>query len=244
MTKSNPRLRLPQLMEEVTNVLETYYSVWPGNKYHKMVFILCDDCTELVSKLYMLTQNPDWSDEQAPRKYKGYHEVLKEVEGSYAKTVSEKELTELKQLHERMRNKHQLRNQFFHSTNVLQLTLEPRSCADGLLDLMYYGSLLFGAEWGRIVEKRRVMRVYEVLLRIEHASFEEPKYLDVLKDLLRRWTRKGFETAGVQQVQYGEDLYLRLCVEWGGTDFLDEVMGIEAVIEDEGLVGLMGDEES
>jgi hypothetical protein len=240
----DPLQRLPFLAEDISNVLEMYFSVWPSHRYHKTVFILCDDYTEIMTKLFLLTCNPDWSevrgsDNDGRPLFKGFHKVLEETKDAFAKSQPSN-VQRLEALHSRVRGRREIRNQFFHSANLLEMTLAPRKCVDGLLDLLEYGRLLFGDKWEELVTERRVMEVYKTLLRIERWSFSEPKILDKLNSILSDWPgRKTYgplAEKGVQYVQHGEDLYLRLCVDWGGADILDELMGLDAEFESEGLL--------
>ncbi len=54
--------KLPYLVTEANAAMEVYLSGRTGHQYNRAVFILRDDCAELASKLFLLTDNPAWSD--------------------------------------------------------------------------------------------------------------------------------------------------------------------------------------
>jgi len=126
--------------------LEIYYSGRTGGQYLKTALILCDDYTELTSKLFLLTDNPGWSDEKSQHKFKNYHDIQGDVQAVF-KTKRAGELAQAERLHGAMKARRERRNQFFHSTHLLDLTVNRRECVEGFCDLMESGRLLFGADW-------------------------------------------------------------------------------------------------
>ena len=58
--------------------VEIYYTGKQGGQYLKTAFILCDDYTELTSKLFLLNKNLSWSDTNQSGRFKNYHNVLDE----------------------------------------------------------------------------------------------------------------------------------------------------------------------
>jgi hypothetical protein len=55
--------KLPYLIAEINASLEIHISGRTGS--NKIAFILCDDSAELSGKLFLLTDNPGWSDLRA-----------------------------------------------------------------------------------------------------------------------------------------------------------------------------------
>ncbi len=71
---------LTYLMNEICAGVEIYYTARIGGQYLNTAFILCDDYTELVSKLFLQEDNPQWTDKKANNHFKNYHDVLQDVE--------------------------------------------------------------------------------------------------------------------------------------------------------------------
>ena len=64
--------KLPYLVAEINAALEVYLSGRIGQQYNRTAFILCDDGTELASKLFLLTDTPKWSDTRPGGGFKRY----------------------------------------------------------------------------------------------------------------------------------------------------------------------------
>ncbi len=54
--------QLTYLMREIGAGVEIFYSSKSGGQFWKTAFILCDNYTELASKLFLIADNPKWSD--------------------------------------------------------------------------------------------------------------------------------------------------------------------------------------
>ena len=61
--------KLPYLIAEINAALEVYLSGRTGHQYNRTSFILCDDGAELASKLFLLTDNANWSDTRSNGSY-------------------------------------------------------------------------------------------------------------------------------------------------------------------------------
>lgn len=59
--------QLTYLMDEVCAGVEIYYTGRAGGQYLKTAFILCDDYTELTSKLFLLMDDANWPDKEDGR---------------------------------------------------------------------------------------------------------------------------------------------------------------------------------
>jgi hypothetical protein len=114
--------KLPYRIAEINAALEVYISGRTGQQHNRTAFILCDDCAELASKLFLLIDRPAWSDKRANGSFKNFKDVTCEVRGLLlAKRAADHVVADalLKQIEARRDR----RNKFFHSTELLDLTL-------------------------------------------------------------------------------------------------------------------------
>jgi hypothetical protein len=70
--------KLPYLVAEINAALEVYLSGRTGQQFNRTAFILCDDGSELTSKLFLLTDDPAWSDASG-RGFKNFKQVTADV---------------------------------------------------------------------------------------------------------------------------------------------------------------------
>ena len=134
--------KLPYLVGEINAALEVYMSGRTGQQYNRAAFVLCDDCAELASKLFVLTDNPTWSDQNPAGGYKGFRTVLREVAGVIqAKRPTVHATVDV--IRSRMESRRDRRNNIFHSTTLLDLNFHARDCVEAFCDLLDYGKLLF-----------------------------------------------------------------------------------------------------
>lgn len=208
---------LVYLMDEICAGVEIYYTGRTGGQYIKTAFILCDDYSELVSKLFLLTDNPQWTDKKPNDHFKIYHYVLQEVEGVVNAKLSA-QLQRVKDLQAAITNRHTRRNDFFHSTSLLDLSVTPRNCVESFCDLLEYGGILLGADWREALEACRNMATLEVMLQLEKCAFSNPSISEKVNEILRNWPRntQNRKKKGVHMAEYPEDLHFRLCVTCGG----------------------------
>jgi hypothetical protein len=165
--------KLIYLVDEIRAALEIYYSGRTGGQYWRTAFILCDDYTELVSKLFLLTDNPNWSDTRPnDSRFKNYHEIQADVRGVFA-AKRPVDLPRVQELHDRVKDRRDRRNDFFHSTHLLDLSVTSRNCVEAFCDLLGYGELLFGASWQREISDCHDFETLGVLLRLEKLSFSD-----------------------------------------------------------------------
>jgi hypothetical protein len=221
--------QLSYLVTEICAALEIYYSGRTGGQYHKTAFILCDDYTELTSKLFLLADNRKWSDKKDEHRFKTYHDIQLDVQAVFrAKRLGE--LAQVERLHAAMQARRDRRNDFFHSTHLLDLTVNQRECVEAFCDLMDYGKLLFGTGWESEVSSRDQMETLHTFLLLEKRSFCDatimPKVNSILKDWPRRDKDKTVSRKGTQFAEYPEDLHLRLCVIWGGRELRDKLKAL------------------
>ena len=218
--------QLAYLVDELCAGVEIYYSGRIGGQYLKAAFILCDDYTELTSKLFLLCDDRTWSD-RAGGVFKNYHAVKVDLEAVFAAKRPEK-LETVRAVHERMGSRRERRNRFFHSADLLDLNVTQRMCLESFCDLFDYGLTLFGDEWAKAVGGARNLETYELLLRLERAALRDPAVSNQLMKVLQDWPRNSSSgrRAGIQVATHPEDLHLRLAVINGGSALRDRLRAL------------------
>ena len=241
--------KLPYLIDEICAAVEIYFTGRLGEQYLKTAFILCDDYNELTAKLFLLTDNHRWSDKKptggrtncatptcgrtacttdaTSQSFKNYHDVLGDVEDVFTrKRVAH--LSTVQTIHANMKARRERRNDFFHSTTLLDLGIAHRGVVEAFCDLFAYGELLFGADWQRHVDSSRNLDTMRVLLLIEKASFSDPALWTKAMDVFRTFPRNKPNAArkGVHMTEYPEDFHLRLCVTYGSNILRDKLKAL------------------
>jgi hypothetical protein len=211
---------LPYLMDEICAGVEIYFTGRAGAQYLRTSFILCDDYTELTSKLFLVSQDATWSDRTQAGSFKSYPTVLGEVSD---KLVGDPRQGRVDELHASMRERRRRRNDFFHSTSLLDLSVTSRMCVQGFCDLLEYGELLFGDEWKRVLSACRNLDTLEILMKLERLSWEDPSITPKVNRVISAWPRnvQRPKKNGTQVAEYPEDIHLRLCVTAGGPELRD-----------------------
>ena len=225
----NPNL--PYLLEEICSGIEIYYTGRRGGQYLKTAYILCDDHTELTSKLFLLDGDPNWSDTRDNGRFKSYHDILQDVQDVIQDTRPV-DLTTVQRLSEAMQNRRQRRNDFFHSTSLLDLSVTPRVGVESFCDLLDYGELLFGQDWRDALNATRNLDTFSTLLRLERRAFSDPSITPKVDSIIAsqqcanwRWS-KPKAPSGIQLVQHGEDMYLRMSIIYGGQELADRLRAL------------------
>lgn len=216
--------KLPYLVAEVNAAMEVYLSGRTGQQYNRTAFILCDDCAELASKLFLLTDTPAWSDTKANGHFKRFKEVTSELRAVFlAKRAADHPAVD--DVLKRIEARRDRRNNFFHSTHLLDLTLQPADCVRAFVDLLDYGKLLFGTDWDAAVAAAGNMETCEAVLRIDKKSYADPSVGPKLNAILKkqpriaeRPTKKGCEIA-----HHPEDIHLRLAIRNGNKALRDQL---------------------
>jgi hypothetical protein len=213
--------RLSHLADEICAGAEIYFTGRQGGQYLKTAFILCDDYTELASKLFLVSGDPKWSD-KCDGRFKTYAMVLNDVRDL---VVGTPKATEVEPLHAGMMERRERRNRFFHSAELLDLNITPRMAVEAYCDLFRYCEALFGQEWDLATRGARNLATLAILFRLELAAFADPDVTRRMGAILEEWPRnaKSGKMRGVHQAAYPEDLHLRLCVIVGGTQLKDRL---------------------
>jgi len=218
---------LTYLMDEICAGVEIYYTGRTGGQYLKTAFILCDDYSELVSKLFLLTYDTTWSDQKANNNFKNYHDIIKDTENVVAAKMGA-QLSRIKELQDAMKKRRGRRNDFFHSTGLLDLSVTQRNCVEAYCDILEYGEILLGADWRSAVESARNLSTLEIMLQLEKLAFSDPSITPNMNQILQNWPRniKNSKQKGVHLSEYPEDLHLRLCVTCGGKSLRDKLKAL------------------
>jgi hypothetical protein len=218
--------QLTYLVDEICAGVEIYFTGRTGGQYLKTAFILCDDYTELTSKLFLLTDDPAWSDNAGGR-FKNYRRVQTDVQDVF-RLKRRAELPQLLALHDRMKTRREHRNNFFHSTRLLELNVSQRYCVEAFCDLLDYGKLLFETEWVDETKAARDLETLELLLRLEKKSFSSPALTITVNQILHDCPRNksNLPKRGVHVTVHPEDLHLRLSVRDGGQDLRDKLSAL------------------
>ncbi len=219
--------RLPYLVAEVNAAMEVYLSGRTGQQYNRTAFILCDDCAELASKLFLLTDTPAWSDRKLNNHFKNFKDVTGEVRAVFlAKRNTDHAAADA--LLKRIESRRDRRNDFFHSTALLDLTLQPADCVRALVDLLDYGKLVFGTNWDTEVAAAGNMETCEAVLRVDKKSYADPSVGPKMNAIVRKQPRMGEKAVkkGCEVAHHPEDLHLRLAIRNGREDLRDRLRAL------------------
>lgn len=219
--------KLPYLVQEVNAAMEVYLSGRTGQQFNRTSFILCDDCAELASKLFLLRDNTQWSDKKTNGAYKRFKEVTAEVRGVFQAKRAEDHAT-LDELLKRIEARRDRRNEFFHSTRLLDLTVQSADCVRAFVDLLNLGKLYFDADWEREVAGVATMETNEAVFRVDRKSYDDPSVIPKLNHILQRQPRSGLRPtkAGCDVAHHPEDIHLRLAIRNGNKDLRDKIKAL------------------
>jgi hypothetical protein len=227
--------KLPYLVAEINAAMEVYLSGRTGQQYNRTAYILCDDCVELTSKLFLLIDNPGWSDLSAANRYKGFRTVVREV-AAVIQTKRPADYPILDGIRIQMEARRDRRNNVFHSTTLLDLNFHARDCIEAFCDLLDYGKQLFPADparpnsgWEAAVAAAGNMETSEAVIRLDRKIYGDPGVAAKVNDALAKWPRhKGVnpKAKGCEVTHHAEDLHLRLAIRNGGKDLRDKLRAL------------------
>lgn len=201
-------------------MLEIHIAARSDTRYNRTVYILADDCAELASKLFLVRKNPAWSDRGANGRFKSFRAVTQEV-----RTV----LPDAADLLERIEERRDRRNGFFHSANLLDLTLNTNRVNHALVDLLDYCNLLFGPDWAAEAAATAALETAATLIRLDYAARSYPALQSRVRDVLAATPRHGMPTRAVKGcaiVVYPEDQQVAIAVRMGGRTLRDQLLAI------------------
>jgi hypothetical protein len=226
--------KLPYLVAEINAALEVYLSGRTGQQYNRAAFILCDDCAELSGKLFLLTDDPVWSDTRANGRFKTFKDVSREVRAVFLAKRTGDHFT-VNALLTSIEARRDRRNEFFHSTHLLDLNFHARDCVEAFCDLLDYGKLLFppapgtpGSGWNAAVGTAGNMETCEALVRLDRKTYNDPSVGPKVNEILAKWPRRGPnpKTKGCEVAHHAEDMHLRLAIRNGGNDLRDRLLAL------------------
>jgi hypothetical protein len=221
--------KLPYLISEINAAMEVYLSGRTGQQYNRTAFILCDDAAELSSKLLLIVDNAHWSDTKANGHFKRFVEVTADVRAVFiAKRAAEYNVADA--VIKRIEARRNRRNDFFHSTHLLDLNFHARDCVEAFVDLLDYGKLLFPNEWDTTVAATGNMETSEAILRVDKKTYTDPGVTPKLHTILKAQPRLGGPPSkrGCEVVHHPEDYHLRLCIRNGGKSLRDKLRALLA----------------
>lgn len=226
--------KLPYLVAEINAALEIYLSGRTGQQYNRTAFIICDDYAELASKLFLLTDNAEWTDKGKGKPFKNFKEVTAEVRGLFQETRAA-DYDAVDTILNDIEARRERRNEFFHSTSLLDLNLHARDCVEAFCSLLDYGRLLFphdtadpGSGWDVAASTARNMETCEVIVRLDMMSYSDPSIGTKVNEVLAKWPRLGAkpEKKGCEVAHYGDDMHLRLAIRNGGNGLRDRLRAL------------------
>ena len=223
--------QLVYLVEEICSGMEIYYSGRSSGRYRKTAFILCDDYVELLSKLWLVENTNDWTDTKTNGKFKDFQQILTDVKSNKRGRCHPNEHQRIVELASQMEKRRKRRNDFFHSTHLLDLDVNMRRCVEAFCDLIEFGELLFRDNWHQEIETDVRRDILCVLFRLEKKAFTDPTIEPSINKLLKTWPRRGKDRGwipkrGTQYAEYPEDLHLRLCLDWGREELRDAMKAL------------------
>ena len=219
--------KLPYLVQEINAALEIYLSGRTGQQYNRTAFILCDDGAELASKLFLLTDDRNWRDVRTNGSFKRFRDVTGDVRAVFQAKRSADHAT-VNALLSRIESRRDRRNEFFHSTNLLDLNLHARDCVEAFVDLLDYGLLLFGVNWSAAVTVTGNMETCEAVIRLDKMSYADPSVSPRVNEILGKWPRSGPapKKTGCEVAHHAEDMHLRLVIRNGGKTLRDRLRAL------------------
>ena len=223
--------QLGYLMDEIGSGMEIYYSSRLGGRYLRTAFILCDDYVELLSKLWLVENVGGWDDKKSNGSFKNFRQVLADVKNAKNGRCHPDQHRRVVGLMEEMKARRIRRNDFFHSTHLLDLNVNRRGCIEAFCDLAEFGESLFGDDWRQAVEANTKTAILCALFRLERLGFADPTMEARINKILANWPRRERDRRtipkkGTQYAEHPEDLHLRLCLDWGGRELRDALKGL------------------
>lgn len=212
--------KLRALVEEVDAALEIHIAARTDTRFNRTVFILADDCAELASKLFLIRRDPAWSDTRPDGRFKTFRNVTGEVRAARPDTTAF--LANIEERRDR-------RNGFFHSAQLLDLTLGNHRVDHALVDLLDYCDTLFGADWRAEAAATAAMETAAALVRLDFATRANPVLQHRVRDVLASVPRHGAPTKatkGCAVVVHPADQQVAIAVRMGGKALRDQLLAI------------------
>src|SRR6185503_11811097 len=85
----------------------------------------------------------------------------------------------------RMTERRGRRNDFFHSAQLLDLSITSRMCVEAFCDLFAYCERLFGTSWTDCSSAARNLEILQLLFRLEARAYSDPQLLAKVTAVIR-----------------------------------------------------------
>ncbi len=221
-------MSLQYLMPEIENGLEILFTGKSAGQYWKTAFVLCDNYTELTTKLFLSTKTAGWTDLKPNGKFKSYHDILNDIAGSAPVAGNAATLAAVQALQLDLRARRDQRNDFFHSANLLKLNVHLLDTLKAFCGLLDYGNHLFGADWDTAINGRPSLCNLVLLVRVEHKALTADYTVQhKLEDIFRKWGRikdkATVPTKGAYLTEFPEDVHRRMVIINGGPKLAAEL---------------------
>jgi hypothetical protein len=120
------------------------------------------------------------------------------------------------------------RNGFFHSEDLLDLTLHNHAVNEALADVLDYGALLFGKDWDDEIASTGNMETSIALLRLDCRARSDQSIGSKTGKVLKSEPRKGEKPTknGCQVTHWPDDHHLILTLRNGGKDLRDRLRAL------------------
>lgn len=216
--------KLRYLVAEVNAAIEVYLSGRTGQQYNRTAFILCDDCCELSNKLFLLVDDPQWSDTRAGGRFKNFRVITSEVQAVF-RQKRQADVPAVDALLRNIEGRRDRRNKFFHSTDLLDLTIQSRDCVEAFCDMLDLAALLFPNDWATHVAAEANMETSEAVLRVDRKALYDPSVHARMNTILQSQERLGERASkrGCEIVHHPEDFHLRLAIRNGQKSLRDKL---------------------
>ena len=100
-----------------------------------------------------------------------------------------------------MKERRTRRNDFFHSTHLLDLNVNKRGCVEAFCDLIEFGELLFGDDWRREIAANTKTDILCALFQLERMAFSDPTIEPKTNGLLESWPRREKERQSIPKIR-------------------------------------------
>ena len=212
--------KLRHLVGEVEAAFDIHLAGRSTEQFNRTVFILVDDAVELAAKLFLIERDPNWSDAKAKGGFKNFRHVMGEVRAA----AGDAHIDALLTLAEARR---QRRNEFFHSTHLLDLTIPRHEINLALADLFDLGVALFPG-WGAEVEAAGNLETAEAVVRLDCRARSDPSLTPRVMAVFERHQRASGKARarGCEVVFHPEAHHLRLAVRNGGKVLRDTLRAL------------------
>lgn len=212
--------RLRALVEEVDTLLEIHLAGRSTTRFNRVAYVLTDDAVELASKLYLSRKVDKWSDAKPTGGHKGFRFVTKEVRDATGDAS-------VARLLDAMDARRDHRNGFFHSTKLLELTVNNARVNEALVDVLDLCALLFDPDWG--AETPVAIATAAALVRLDHAASRHPALPARVEAVLAAEPRHGKPTqrkTGCATVAHPADQHAVIAVRHGGAPLRDRLLAL------------------